>query len=677
MSIGLFSKLARGNIRKNRKLFVPYMISGTVLVMMTYILMYLFSSATLDQIEGGGVMREMMLPIAIIVVVLFSFFFMLYCNSFLMKQRSRELGLYNVLGMDKKNISMLMLWESLMTSAASIIAGLILGIALSKLAELIMVNLLKEEATFAFNISWAAVLKTILCFVIIYALMLVISMLRVGTSSTIELIKGSSTGEKPVKANWLVAIIGAVFLGTAYFIALTIDDPLSAVVWFIVAVILVIIGTYLLFIAGSVAICKLLQKNKRFYYNPQHFVSVSTMAYRMKRNGAGLASICILITCVLVLITSTFSLYAGEANTLETNFPYDMRFIMGNRTLDEKQFTEICDQIREIVPDIIDENIYNSSYFEGIFVDGTYELSRKDYDGSIMDGLSNLANVEVVSLADYNRMMSAQEELADDECLIYTNGIDIDAETFDMENCKSLRIKKHVDKTKTTGVEADLSIVPYVVIVVNDPDQYLTPVQNQRDSYGLYGLNTIWSFSWDMSGTTEEKLEKYDKLSQVIYEIAQEYTDENSINVISLRSKDATRSSFYTLYGSLLFIGLMLSMIFIFVSIVIIYYKQLAEGYEDQKRFEVMQKVGMTKAEIRKSINAQVLIVFFAPMAGAVIHLAVASRIIWKLLQLFFFRNIWIMIAVAAGCVVIFLVIYAVVYKLTSNEYYSIVSKKA
>lgn len=348
-----YFKLAQEGIRKNRRLYIPYLLTGAVMAMMSYIIFFLSSSEMLEHMKGGGVLRTL-LPVGSVVIATFSLMFLFYSSSFLIRQRYREFGLYHVLGMDKKDLSKIIFWENLISAVVSIVSGLFFGILLSKFAELVMHNLLLEEVNYNFRIDFASAGKVVILFCGIFILLYLRSCHKVRSSNSLELLHSANVGEKPPKANWLFAVAGVVLLAAAYYIAVSIKQPLTALMWFFVAVIMVIIATYLLFITGSVALCRLLQKNKRYYYQPNHFVSVSSMVYRMKRNGAGLASICVLITMVLVMLSATLALYIDAEDSLLQLYPKDISmrlFLLGMEYFDEESFARMRSGIDTVVPE--------------------------------------------------------------------------------------------------------------------------------------------------------------------------------------------------------------------------------------------------------------------------------------------------------------------------------------
>lgn len=668
MRKGFYPKLALDAIRKNKRMYFPYILTGSVMVMMFYIMMSLLESPNLQDIKGGSVLMDI-LPYGCGVIAIFSLIFLFYTNSFLIKQRYREFGLYNVLGMDKRNISRLMLWEGIYTAGMSIGAGLVCGMAFSKAAELVLLNILDGEISFTLHIGVTSLIVTALIYLGIYVLLLLNSFIKVHRSKPLELMQSSRAGEKKLKCNWLFAILGAALIGFAYYLAVSIEDPTSAALIFFVAVVMVIIATYLLFISGSVALCKLLQKNKKYYYKPNHFVSVSSMAYRMKRNGAGLASICILLTMVLVMLSSTTSLYFGEEESINNRYPNGVNITYTFDTLDgisDKTLNEQRKIIAEYAPS--DTNLIGTRYAiaAGQFTDDGIIVETTHVDMVHYDRVGYLC---ILPLSDYNNMMGEDKTLESDECLIYSNRLEIPWKTFTMEYGETYTVKERLTEFQEDGSNAAM-VVPYVYLVVPDVAAFVEPVADIQNSYGYSVLNYKWLLGFDCT-TAEEEIATKDALQEAIEENA---NDDRPWNTIYLESREEERFGFYEIYGSLFFLGIMLSVVFLMAAVIIIYYKQISEGYEDQSRFEIMQKVGMTKNDIRRSINSQMLTVFFLPLVMAGLHLGFAFPCLSKILKMFAFDNMMLNVAVTIGCFAVFGVFYGIVYKITSGSYYAIVS---
>lgn len=671
MKTAVHTRLALDGIKKNKCLYVPYVAGGAIMSAITYIMHFLSSDRILDNMNTGATTLGASLPLAGWIVSIFSVIFLFYTNSFIIKRRSRELGLYNVLGMDKKNIAKVMAIESTAVAVMSIGAGLILGISLSKLAEAALLKALGEKIGFAVYIHFPAVAITAAVFMGIYLLLLINSLIRVAVSKPASLIMSEKTGEKPPKGNSLLAIIGIGLLVGAYVISLSIKAPLNALMLFFVAVIMVIIATYLIFISGSVTLCRLLKKNKSYYYNPKHFISVSSMTYRMKRNGAGLASICVLCTMVLVTVVATGSLYTGLEDTVRAAFPYQI-----SSSAYFLNYSDLTDEVREEVRKTGDSlTCKDSVYYDcvaasGIINGGDFndnpDLSV--YNSSIADKIIELT---LFSLSDYNRITGENETLTDSQCLVWSDKEAEKFDTFTIKGEKALEVKKYLpDFFKTTG-NLNSSGVTRVYMVVNDLEEYtseLVDVDNTLYDFFLYflcGYNTVLS--------EKDSVEAGSNLGVKLFELEKNH-EINGITNTDVSCRQTFREECTELYTGIFFMGITISIVFLIAAVLIIYYKQITEGYEDASRFSIMRKVGMTRKEIKRSINSQVLIVFFAPLVTAGVHTAFAMPMVSKLLRVVYLDNTSLLISTAFGAFAVFAVLYAIVYKITSHSYYSIVS---
>ena len=667
MRMGFYAKLAVNGIRKNARLYVPYLLTCAGMVMMFYIVSYLQDTPVLAGIRGGEEMQAM-LSLGSGVMGVFGAIFLLYTNSFLIRRRKREFGLYNMLGMGKGNIARVLFWEALLVLAGTMVIGLAVGVAVSKLAELLLVNIMHGNVTFTFTVSPRAVLLTAAVFCVIHVLLLIKALLQIRTASAVNLLRSESAGEKPPRANWVLAILGLILLAVAYYLAVTIKQPLSAMVMFFVAVILVILATYLLFIAGSVAICRMLQKNRRYYYKARHFVSVSSMAYRMKRNGAGLASICILSIMVLVTVSSTTGLYFGSEDSLRSRYPRDITLIAKAEDVsmlsDEKR-----DAARELVDAYVAEHDATAHNFRdfrvvsvtGAMKDGAITTDPQEAGMHITD--STIYQVNFLPLPDYNRICGTNETLADDEALISLKRGDYGWDSISVDSKVAYRTRKAPVVFQESGMAA-VDVVDTIYVVVKDL-QGLQPL--------LQG-NTLftqqWEYGFDSMLSDEDQWE-------MTYQMDVELSDglhRLGMKYVYLEGMAENRYDFYGTYGGFFFLGILLSIVFLFAAVLIIYYKQISEGYEDQKRFEIMQKVGMTRKNIRKSINSQLLTVFFLPLVGAGVHLAFAFPMIRRMLILFNLTNTRLLVETTGITFLAFALIYTLVYRKTSNAYYAIVS---
>ena len=667
MRMGFYAKLAVNGIRKNARLYVPYLLTCAGMVMMFYIVSYLQDTPVLAGIRGGEEMQAM-LSLGSGVMGVFGAIFLLYTNSFLIRRRKREFGLYNMLGMGKGNIARVLFWEALLVLAGTMAIGLAAGVAISKLAELLLLNIMHGNVTFNFTVSPRAVLLTAAVFCIIHVLLLIKALLQIRTASAVNLFRSESAGEKPPRANWVLAILGLILLAVAYYLAVTIKQPLVAMAMFFVAVILVILATYLLFIAGSVAVCRMLQKNRRYYYKARHFVSVSSMAYRMKRNGAGLASICILSIMVLVTVSSTTGLYFGSEDSLRSRYPRDITLIAKAEDVsmlsDEKR-----DAARELVDAYVAEHDATAHNFRdfrvvsvtGAMKDGAITTDPQEAGMHITD--STIYQVNFLPLPDYNRICGTNETMADDEALISLKRGDYGWDSISVDSKVAYRTRKAPVVFQESGMAA-VDVVDTIYVVVKDL-QGLQPL--------LQG-NTLftqqWEYGFDSMLSDEDQWE-------MTYQMDVELSDglhRLGMKYVYLEGMAENRYDFYGTYGGFFFLGILLSIVFLFAAVLIIYYKQISEGYEDQKRFEIMQKVGMTRKNIRKSINSQLLTVFFLPLVGAGVHLAFAFPMIRRMLILFNLTNTRLLVETTGITFLAFALIYTLVYRKTSNAYYAIVS---
>lgn len=677
MRAGFYPKLAFDGIRKNKRMYIPYIMTCVVMVMMYYIMSFLQTSESLSGTKGIDITREI-LGLGTWVLAIFSCIFLFYTNSFLIRRRKKEFGLYNILGMGKRNISVILFWEVLIIYVISVALGLLIGIALSKMAELALVLVMQGEVTYTVSVSQSSVIMSLALFGVIFFLLFLNALRQIKFSSSISLLRSENVGEKPPKANWFFGILGLLTLSGAYVISVNIKNPLAALAGFFMAVILVIVGTYITFISGSVLFCKILQKNKRYYYKSNRFVSVSSMVYRMKRNGAGLASICILATMVLVIISSTASLYIGGEDAIRTRYLREISITVGYENFSEEtdaDMKSIPSEISEIakeyncVPSNIDD--YKQASFagqiQGDFVETDYEAVN---DFSFYT-YSSVATFIFFSLEDYNNIMGTSYKLNNGETILYSSEYEYNEDTISFRNGIKLTIKDHLDKM---FIEQDdiQYIVPVVYLIVPDVDYAVQGINELANDYGGSIVVHNRYYQFDTGLDAEGQINLHSKLSSVLE--SSEYHEEHHFDYIRVEGREESRESFYSLYGGLFYLGIVLSLVFLIAAVLIIYYKQISEGYEDQPRFEIMQKVGMTKREIRKSINSQLLTVFFLPLILAGLHLAFAFPLISKILMMFGLFNTMLLIITAVACFIIFALFYAVVYKITSDAYYKIVS---
>lgn len=690
MKKGFYPKLAFDGIRKNKKMYLPYILTSIGMVMMYYIIIFLqFSQSIKDAVQSSTVSE--ILGLGSWVIAIFSCIFLFYTNSFLIKRRKKEFGLYNILGMDKHNLGIILFWETLIIEVISLVIGLAAGIAFSKLAELIFLNLLKSDVTFDLTVSSQGIGLCAIIFTVINILLFFNSLRQVRFSSAISLVRSEQTGEKPPKGNRLLGILGVLLLGGAYYISLSIKEPLQALTLFFVAVIMVIIGTYLVMISGSVLFCRLLQKNKKYYYKPNHFVSVSSMVYRMKRNGAGLASICILATMVLVMISSTTSLYFGEEDALSIRYPREINIDISTLDTDlEKngQMDNIISDIKNICKNHGVKETGTYTYLSGMISGMITDDGKVETDINRIDNFSNIAlgdfssvySFIFIPVDDYNKIIGTSYTLKDDEAIVYNyrNDSRYGKNVISFNRGQSFKIVKQTDEF-VIDTNAAISVTPTMALIVNDIDNAtkgLTYNATTAQKIENTGISFHRYYCFDTGVSPQHQIELSKDIANYLDGNIEKYRADTSNRMFrsTVESREQNRLDFFGLYGGLFGLGIILSIVFIFAAVLIIYYKQISEGYEDQSRFEIMQKVGMTKNEIRKSINSQLLTVFFLPLIFAGMHLAFAAPIIKKLLLLFNLTNLNLFIVTILISFAAFALFYMIVYKITSSAYYKIVS---
>lgn len=679
MNRGFYPRLAWTGMKQNRRLYLPYLLTCTGVTAMFYILMGLSVSTLLPQMSGGR-STALIMSLGSVVIAFFALIFLFYTHSFLIRRRSREFGLYNVLGMGKGNIARILLWETLLTYAGTTVVGLALGVALSKLAELGLMNLLRSQISYTFTVNIKSLLVTLVLFAAVHGLIFLHSLWQLHRVSAVALLHSESVGEKPPRARWLLAVLGLALLGGAYWLAVSIREPLEALLWFFTAVLMVIAGTYLLFISGSVALCRALQKNPRYYYRPSHFVSVSSMAYRMKRNGAGLASICVLATMVLVMLSSTTCLYFGQEDAVNARYPHDIAVtVYGDEHLmDKTELEELRQGVESAVFNFGGEASNVAEYRE-VSLSGLLDGGNLIVDaaGAYAMDSTHVMQVHFVPLEEYNAVTGQSLTLEDGQVYVAALRMDFNADTLSVDG----GMTRHVMKREITPLDgaAVADITPSLTVVVKDFERFVPELQGYlSDKYGWYP-SAYWNYGFDTDLPENQQANTDDvtpNLTDALNAHLSRVSSDWGVGV-SVESKAGNRADFYGTYGGLFFLGIMLSVVFLLAAVSIIYYKQICEGYEDQSRFDIMQKVGMTKRDIRRSINSQLLTVFFLPMALSGVHLCFAFPFIHKLLLLFNLSNTPLLIGTTVVSYVAFALLYTLAYKLTSNAYYHIVSGAA
>jgi len=676
MKAGFYPKMAVSGMRKNGRLYVPYIATCILMVSVFYIMHLLGFSDMLEGFAGAGTARDM-LRLGTVVMAVFGTIFLFYTQSTLIKGRLKEFGLYSVLGMNRRNLGKIIFFETLITWFTAVTGGIAIGIGLSKLAELGFRKMIGIGSSYKFIISWQSILTTVIVYSFIFFLIFLNAARKVRFSRAINLIHSDKTGEKPPKANWFIGIAGLLIMLSGYVIALKIEQPLSALIWFFVAVILIIIGTYITLIAGSVLLCRFLQKNKKYYYKTNHFVSVSSMAYRMKRNGAGLASICILLTMVLVIMSSTSSLYLNREELLHNHYPRQINCSANNYGFSgdyEETASKLEDEIIKKTNEFGTEakDIISISYCDisGYFENGKLNVDINPLEMTTTIDYDKVVVAYFISLEDYNGLTGKEEVLSNGEVLAAVNGnlpiedsISIGSETFKVAK----KISSNEGNLKNIGMNG---LVSSLIIVTDDFNGVASRFKDIKDYRGELMLVWEWKLAFDTGLDESQEQELNNRLRSYIRD--ELYTGD--FYSVRSESRSEQREDFVKTFGGLFFLGILLSVIFLVSCVLIIYYKQISEGFEDQSRFGIMQKVGMTKENIKNSINSQMFTVFLIPIILACVHLATVLPIVHKLLMLFGHNNVPLLLISAGVCVLVCGIVYAVIYKLTSNAYYRIVS---
>ena len=654
MNKTLYLKLAITNIKANGKTYLPYVITCICTIMMFYIMHALSISEGLNGVKGSESLKTI-LYFGTIVIGVFSAIFLFYINSFLIKRRKKEIGLYNILGLGKKHIAIVLFYENVFISLISLVIGLIGGVILNKFMFLVLLKILNFAVPFGFSVSIPSMEITLLVFMGIFTVTLISNLYQIHLAKPIELLKGGEHGEKEPKTKWLMTMIGIISLGTGYTMALTVKSPLSALNLFFVAVILVMIGTYCLFTSGSIAILKLLRKNKKFYYKTRNFTSVAGMLYRMKQNAVGLANICILSTAVLVMISTTVSLYIGMEDGLKARFPRNVNINASGISENQSQKLNEIIELETKGTKINNMVNYSSEGFLATRTDDTFILKKAT------DAFSAVSCfLMTMSLSDYNRLEGKNVTLKDDELLLFSTVKNYGKNLMTIQD-KSFKVKEELPSIVIMNKNA-LDLVGTYILILNDVEAVRNinaNVQGTKPSVPSYRVD------FDMAGTDKEIISFTDKLNK-------NFSQQIPIPV-SIESAASSKESFFAVYGGLFFLGIFLGALFLMATVLIIYYKQISEGYDDKERFNIMQKVGLSKAEIKKSINRQILMVFFLPLVFAVIHIAFAFPMITKLLATLNLINVPLLRLCTVVTILVFAVIYTVVYFLTARVYLKIV----
>ena len=667
MSKGFYFKLALQNMKKNKRTCLPYLFTCVCSVMMYYFMSFLTLNPGMDKMPSGRNVRSIM-GMGTAVITIFSLVFLFYTNSFLMKRRKKELGLYNILGMEKKHIGLMLFCETFINGVVSLALGLLLGILGSKLIFLFLLKLLSFPATLGFYVAGKSIVRALTLFGVIFLLSYLNNLRQIHMANPAELLQGGNVGEKEPKTRWLLVILGIFCLGGGYWIAVTTESPMEAISYFFVAVVLVMAGTYCLFVAVSVAALKTLRKWKGFYYKTRHFTAVSGMIFLMKQNAVGLANICILSTGVLLMISTTVCLYIGREEIVAGRYPQEVSISAHHIELEEWEELQRAEQnvlqkwVLEQENPLFWRDVQIAVILQG---ERMVSLSEDDEDKMLTVGMEKIAGVAFIPLEDYNACMGENRSLEPGQALLFTNHKGLDGRKELVIDEEQWEIVEELPEIFAENKVGDPMLNNYYVVV----DSVETMERMAEEKPTLGGLT--YQKSYDLSGDPKVFEQAEDELSARAAELASQSKQDYYVQV---GARELNRRNFYQTYGGLFFLGIFLGLLFLMATALIIYYKQLSEGYEDRQRFEIMQKVGMSKREVRRSISSQILIVFFLPLFTAMVHIGFAFPLMKRLLALMNLYNVGLFAVCTLATIGCFALVYGVIYALTARTYYRIVN---
>ena len=653
----LLRSMAITNLRKNHSLYLPYALATVLVTVVLYITHALSAMPELATLNGGAQMAKT-LQFGVIIVQIVSLVIILYANAFVMKNRSKEFGLYGILGLDRKNIQLLSLIELVIFAFVSVTLGIVLGMIFHRVSFALLLGLIQYSIGIEYSLQIGSIFYVYFTLAVIFALVFFINATRLYMSRPLELLKEKKKGEKQGRFVAVRAIVGFVMLGTAYTMSQAIESPVKALLYFFLAVLLVVIATYILFDAGSIALLALLQKNKKLFYKPTNFISISNLKFRMRKNAAGLASVCVLSTMVLVTLATTVALQKGTTEKLDQNYPTAYSAI--GYIIDQSEvnkYPEIVQQIKaQSKGKLSNERSYLSVLRFGARTEKGFDLT------GVHSGDSPAAMLTIISVDEYNRLFGTNYSVGDKEIilgLVKGNVSKVDeVKTWSVVFNATLKVKEMIDAQAYKKVMPQL---PYVsdniyVAIVQDPMKFMEPSVGKAMYYSLWDTTTEFS-------QRDAEFKAYQK-------VANQYKNGNLL----LASKNEAAKELYSFMGSLLFVGALLSIAFFIGAALVIYYKQISEGYEDRDRFVILQKLGIDQKTIKKSINRQVLIVFFLPLVMAFIHTAFAFKMYRKIIELFGVDgSVTLNATMVIGA--IFVVVYLVVYQITSRSYFRIIKR--
>lgn len=667
----LYFKLAKTNLSNNKPFYIPYIISSIITVAMLYMMSFLSDNKGLNKIMGADSLATIF-RLGVGIIVIFSYIFLFYTNSFIIKRRKKEIGVYNILGMEKRHLSKVLFVETIYSAIISLVCGIIVGIVFSKFILMVLYGIIGIHKTVEFFVNIHGIILCVVSFGILFLLTFLYNFMQIKLANPIEFLRGTNVGEREPKTKIFMTIVGVVCLAIAYYIAITTENPLNVLTLFFVAVLLVIIGTFALFTAGSIALLKLLRNNKKFYYNKRHFMAVSGMLYRMKQNAAGLASICILSTMVLVVISTTVSMYVGIQDELMARYPNDVCV-----TVDYNSVIDKSSEIEKAIFDEIDSaEVKNKKAFSylSVFVGQKgdnfttdkehlsyqnsylfYILSKDDFikrDNSFKDKIGNISKGEAVVVLN---------------------------KKYDKKDIKIFGKNYKVNKSFEHMEDNDLYMIStlnglgYIILDNDESVQELYDMQEKMLGKGAnYYTNKI-RFDFK-SGNKKQKAAAYKKIDNAVKKYFKENkNDKKEISSYWVESRQENEQNFYLLYGGLFFLGIFLGTMFLIVTVMIIFYKQITEGYDDRERYQILEKVGMSSREVKDTIKSQIRIVFVLPIFAAAVHVTAAFPMVNRILKMLNLNNEKLFAGCLAATIIVFAVIYYLVFKVTSRAYYKIV----
>lgn len=667
----LYFKLAKTNLSNNKPFYIPYIISSIITVAMLYMMSFLSDNKGLNKIMGADSLATIF-RLGVGIIVIFSYIFLFYTNSFIIKRRKKEIGVYNILGMEKRHLSKVLFVETIYSAIISLVCGIIVGIAFSKFILMVLYGIIGIHKTVEFFVNIHGIILCVVSFGILFLLTFLYNFMQIKLANSIELLRGTNVGEREPKTKIFMTIVGVVCLAIAYYIAITTENPLNVLTLFFVAVLLVIIGTFALFTAGSIALLKLLRNNKKFYYNKRHFMAVSGMLYRMKQNAAGLASICILSTMVLVVISTTVSMYVGIQDELMARYPNDVCV-----TVDYNSVIDKSSEIEKAIFDEIDSaEVKNKKAFSylSVFVgqkgDGfTTDKEHLSYQNSYLFYI--LSKDDFIKID--NNFKDKIGNISKGEAVVVLN------KKYDKKDIKIFGKNYKVNKSFEHTEDNDLYVIStlnglgYIILDNDESVQELYDVQEKMLGKGAnYYTNKI-RFDFK-SGNKKQKAAAYKKIDNAVKKYFKENkNDKKEISSYWVESRQENEQNFYLLYGGLFFLGIFLGTMFLIVTVMIIFYKQITEGYDDRERYQILEKVGMSSREVKDTIKSQIRIVFVLPIFAAAVHVTAAFPMVNRILKMLNLNNEKLFAGCLAATIIAFAVIYYLVFKVTSRAYYKIV----